>query len=103
MWFLILILGMLQIREVVGMRLINLYLKGKYETIYCAMYSKRQNIYFRIGFDGWSGESWEVLEVSKVANNYFQKSMFVFCSYLGFIVLFFKSKYPDFGNSKRLQ
>jgi hypothetical protein len=38
-----------------------------------------------------------------VANNYFQKSMFVFCSYLGFIVLFFKSEYPDFGNSKGLQ
>jgi len=27
----------------------------------------------------------------------------VFCLYLGFVVLLFKSKYPDFGNSKRLQ
>ncbi len=36
-------------------------------------------------------------------NNYSQKSMFVFCSYLGFIFLLFKSKYLDFGNSKGLQ
>jgi len=29
--------------------------------------------------------------------------VFVFCSYLSFIILLFKNKYPDFGNSKRLQ
>jgi hypothetical protein len=29
--------------------------------------------------------------------------MFVFCLYLGFVVLFFKSKYLDFENSKGLQ
>jgi hypothetical protein len=38
-----------------------------------------------------------------MANNYSQNFMFVFCSYLGFIILFFKSKYLNFGNSKRLQ
>jgi len=38
-----------------------------------------------------------------MANNSFQKSVFVFCSYMSFIVLLFKSKYLNFGNSKRLQ
>jgi hypothetical protein len=27
----------------------------------------------------------------------------VFCLYLGFVVLLFKSEYPDFGNFERLQ
>jgi len=27
----------------------------------------------------------------------------VFCLYLGFVVLLFKSKYPNFENSKRLE
>jgi len=49
------------------------------------------------------GEWWQVLKVSRAANNSFQESMFVFCLYLGFVILFFKSKYLDFGNSKRLQ
>jgi len=49
------------------------------------------------------GEWWEVLEVLRAANNSFQESGFVFCLYLGFVVLFFKSEYPDFGNSKGLQ
>jgi len=39
----------------------------------------------------------------EAANNSFQESMFVFCLYLGFVVLFFKSEYPNIGNSKRLQ
>jgi hypothetical protein len=51
-WFFIFILGVLQIGEVVGMRLVDLCLKGKYETIRCAMYFERHNIYLRIGFDG---------------------------------------------------
>ncbi len=38
-----------------------------------------------------------------MANNSSQKSMFGFYSYLGFIVLLFKSKYSDFGNSEGLQ
>jgi len=38
-----------------------------------------------------------------VANNSSQESVFVFCLYLGFIVLFFKNEYLDFGNSKGLQ
>ncbi len=38
-----------------------------------------------------------------MANNFFQEIMFVFCLYLGFVVLLFKSEYPDFGNYKRLQ
>jgi hypothetical protein len=36
-------------------------------------------------------------------NKFFQEFVFVFCLYLGFVVLFFKSEYPDFGNSKGLQ
>jgi hypothetical protein len=36
----------------VGMRLVDLCLKGKYKTIRCAMYSERQSIYLRTGFDG---------------------------------------------------
>jgi hypothetical protein len=48
------------------------------------------------------GEWWEVLEVLKVANNSFQESMFMFYFCLGFVILFFKSEYPDFGNSKGL-
>jgi hypothetical protein len=48
-------------------------------------------------------EWWEVLKVSKAANNFFQESMFMFCLYLGFIVLLFKNEYPDFENSKGLQ
>ncbi len=38
-----------------------------------------------------------------MANNSFQESMFVFCLYLVFVVLLFKSEYPNFGNSKGLQ
>jgi hypothetical protein len=45
------------------------------------------------------GEWWEVLEVSKVANNSSQEPVFVFCLYFGFVVLL---EYPDFGNSKGL-
>jgi hypothetical protein len=85
------------------MRFLDFYIEGKYETIHCAMYSRRHNIYLRTRFDGWGGQWWEVLEVSKVANNFFQKSMFGFCSYMGFIVLLFRSKYPNFANSERLQ
>jgi hypothetical protein len=44
--------GVLQIGKIVGLRLINLCFKGKYTTIYCIMYFKRQNIYLRTGFDG---------------------------------------------------
>jgi hypothetical protein len=49
------------------------------------------------------GEWWEVLEVSKAANNFSQEFVFMFCLYMGFIVLLFKSEYLDFGNSKGLQ
>jgi hypothetical protein len=49
------------------------------------------------------GEWWEVLKVLRVANNSSQEFVFVFCLYLGFVVLFFKNEYPDFGNSKKLQ
>jgi hypothetical protein len=38
-----------------------------------------------------------------VANNFSQKSVFVFCLYLGFVILFFKNECPDFWNSKGLQ
>jgi hypothetical protein len=38
-----------------------------------------------------------------MTNNSSQKFVFRFCSYLGFIILFFKSKYPNFGNSEGLQ
>jgi hypothetical protein len=38
-----------------------------------------------------------------MTNNFSQESMFVFCLYLGFVVLLFKSEYLDFGNSKGLQ
>jgi hypothetical protein len=41
-----------EVGEVVGMRFLNFCLGGKYETIYCAMYSRRQAIYLRTGFDG---------------------------------------------------
>jgi hypothetical protein len=48
---------------------------------------------------GW----WEILKVSKAANDSSQEFMLVFCLYLGFFILFFKSKYLDFGNSKGLE
>jgi hypothetical protein len=35
----------------VGVRFVDLYLEGKYKTICCAMYSERQSIYLRIGYD----------------------------------------------------
>jgi len=38
--------------EIVGVRFLNLCLKGKYKRIHCAMYSRRQSIYLIIGFDG---------------------------------------------------
>jgi hypothetical protein len=38
-----------------------------------------------------------------VANNSSQEYVFVFCLCMGFVVLFFKSKYLAFGNSKGLQ
>jgi len=37
-----------------------------------------------------------------MTNNFFQEFVFVFCLYLDFVVLLFKNKYPNFGNSKRL-
>ncbi len=49
------------------------------------------------------GEWWEVLEVLRTANISFQEFMFMFCLYLGFVVLLFKSEYLDFGNFKGLQ
>jgi hypothetical protein len=48
-------------------------------------------------------EWWDMLEVSRAANNSSQEFVFVFCLYLGFVVLLFKSEYLDFVNSKRLQ
>jgi hypothetical protein len=39
-------------REVMGMRLVDLCFKGKYETIHYTMYSERQSIYLKIRFDG---------------------------------------------------
>ncbi len=33
-----------------------------------------------------------------MANNFFQESMFVFCLYLGFVILLFKSEYPNFAS-----
>jgi hypothetical protein len=84
-------------------RLVNLCFKEKYKTLCCIMYSERQSIYLKIECDVWIGEWWEVLEVSKAMNNSSQKSMFVFCSYLSFIVWLSKNEYPNFWNSKRLQ
>jgi len=49
------------------------------------------------------GEWWEVLEVSKAANNSSQESVFMFCLHLRFVVLLFKSEYPNFGNFEGLQ
>jgi hypothetical protein len=66
------------------------------------MYSRKKIFILELGMMDEQGEWWEVLEVSKVANNSSQESMFVFCLYLGFVVLLFKSEYLDFGNSKRL-
>jgi len=45
----------LWVGEVVGVRMVDLCFKGKYETIRCAMYLERQNIYLRIRYDGWIG------------------------------------------------
>jgi hypothetical protein len=50
-------------------RLVDLCFKEKYETFSSVMYSEKQSIYLKIGCDGWIGEWWEVLEVSKVTNN----------------------------------
>jgi hypothetical protein len=47
------------------------------------------------------GEWWEVLEVLWTAINFFQKFVFGFCLYLGFIVLLFKSQYLDFGEFQK--
>jgi len=62
---------------------------------------ERQSI--RIGFDGWKrGMMRSSTSFDSVANNSFQKFVFEFCLYLSFIVLFFKSEYPDFGNFEEL-
>jgi hypothetical protein len=47
------------------------------------------------------GAWWEVLEVSRMANNSSQKFMFGFYLYMGFVVLLFKSEYPDFWELRR--
>jgi hypothetical protein len=65
------------------------------------MYLKRQNIYLKIGYGGWEGEWWEVLEVLKVVNS-FQEFAFMFCLYLDFVVLLTENKYPNIENSKGL-
>ncbi len=67
----------------------------------CTQWSKISIL--ELGMMAEKGEWWEVLEVLRVANNSSQEFVFVFCLYLGFVVLFFKSKYLDFGNSKGLQ
>jgi hypothetical protein len=33
--------------DVVGLKFLDIYLKGKYETICYAMYSRRQSVYLR--------------------------------------------------------
>jgi hypothetical protein len=66
------------------------------------MYSERQSIYLIIGYDGWKGGMMRILKVSRAANNFFQEFVFVYYLYVGFVVLLFKSEYPDFGNSKGL-
>ncbi len=38
--------------KVVGVRIVDLYLEGSTKTIHCAMYSERQSIYLRTGYDG---------------------------------------------------
>ncbi len=38
--------------EVVGMKLLDFCLEGKYEMIHCVIYSRKQSVYLRAGFDG---------------------------------------------------
>jgi hypothetical protein len=38
--------------EVVAMRFVDLCFERNTKTIHCAMYSERQNIYFRTGYHG---------------------------------------------------
>jgi hypothetical protein len=77
---------------------------GKIQRQFVAQCTQRGKIsILELGMMVEKGEWWEVLEVLRVANNFFQESVFVLCLYLGFVVLFFKSKYPNFGNSKGLQ
>jgi hypothetical protein len=38
----------------VGARFLDLCLEGKYKTIRYTMYSKKQSIYLRTGFNGWA-------------------------------------------------
>jgi hypothetical protein len=82
-------------REVVGVGFLDLWLEGKYEWIRYAMYSGRQSFYLRVGIDGWGGEWWEVLEVSRAATNSSQNlclGWYIF----GFCWLAFQQKVPSF-------
>jgi hypothetical protein len=89
-------------REVVGVRFVDLYLVGSTKAIHCAMYLERQSIYLRTRYDGWEGGMIKSFRGLKSDQQLSSKSMFVFCLYLGFVVLLFKSEYPNFGNSKGL-
>ncbi len=58
--------------EVVGVKFVDLCLEEGTKIIHYTMYLERHNNYFRIGYDGWEGEWWIVLKVSKAVNNFFQ-------------------------------
>jgi hypothetical protein len=90
-------------KKVVGTRLVNLYLEGSTKTMCCAMYSERQSIYLRTRYDGRERGMMRSYRGLESGQQFFQESVFVFCLCLGFVVLFFKSEYLDFGNSKGLQ
>jgi hypothetical protein len=47
MWFLV-----FSLREVVEDWFLDLYLEWKYKKICCTMYSGRQKLYLKVGFDG---------------------------------------------------
>jgi len=103
-WFLILILGCCKKEKLCESELCRSLSWSKVQKQFAAQCTQGGRIYIlERGMMVEQGEWWEVLEVSRVANNSSQESVFVFCLYLGFIVLFFKNEYLDFGNSKGLQ
>jgi hypothetical protein len=89
--------------EVVGVRLVDLCSKRKYKTIHCAMQSEKQNTYIIIGFYGWVGGMMKSFRGLEISQQLFSKVCVCVLFVSVFYCFFFKSKYLDFRNSKRLQ
>ncbi len=88
--------------EIVGVRFLNLCLKGKYKRIHCAMYSRRQSIYLIIGFDGWERGMMKSSRDLKSGQQFFSKVYVWVLFIFGFYCLAFQEQILWFWELRRI-